>query len=137
MCHPTTLWARKWIAACLLFAGGLWSVTVQGSAIQTQPPEKIFAAACSTCHGAGGGGGRSWVNQVDAPRIAGLMMITDAQARTMVRNGSDNRGMPGFGPSEITDTELNNLISWLRNSCGGMGAGSLLHPQASWRLDWH
>jgi hypothetical protein len=30
----------------------------------------------------------------------------------MVRNGSDNRGMPGFGPSEITDTELNNLISW-------------------------
>jgi len=116
---------REGITACMFIVAVLWSTGAAASAIQAQPPEKIFAAACSTCHGAGGQGGRSWVNGVDAPRIAGLMMITDAQARTMVRNGSDNRGMPGFGPSEITNTELNNLVSWLRNCGGGMGGGGM------------
>ncbi|MCR4346655.1 MAG: c-type cytochrome [Sulfuricaulis sp.] len=109
-----------WEAALLTVAILLASPLAQASAIQSQPPEKIFAAACSTCHGSGGRGGDSWVNDVNAPRIAGLRMISDTAAKNMIRNGSDNRGMPGFGPAEITDTELNSLVSWLRNNCGGM-----------------
>ncbi len=115
--------AFVWFALATLLASPL----AQASAIQSQPPEKIFAAACSTCHGAGGGGGTSWVNGVTAPRIARLRMISDTTAKNMIRNGSDNRGMPGFGPAEITDTELNNLVSWLRNNCGG-GMGSCPAP---------
>ncbi len=115
---------KKRQLAIYLIVAIVWVVGYVGfaeaSAIQTQTPDKIFAASCSTCHGAQGLGGRSWINNVNAPRIAGLMMITDTQARTMIRNGSDNRGMPGFGPEEITNTELNNLVSWLRNTCGGM-----------------
>lgn len=112
----------------LLVAGSIQFA--EGSAIQTQPPEKILAASCSTCHGATGLGGQSWVNGVNAPRIAGLMMISDAQARAIIRNGSDNRGMPGFGPEEITDSELTNLISWLRNDCGmGMMGGCPAPPR--------
>src|SRR3990172_793974 len=109
-----------WEAALLAVAILLAPSMAQASAIQSQSPAKTFAAACSTCHGKGGRGGRSWVNDVSAPRIAGLMMISDTAAKNMVRKGSDNRGMPGFGPAEITDTELNNLVSWLRNNCGGM-----------------
>lgn len=115
--------AFVWFAFAFLLASPL----AQASAIQSQPPEKIFAAACSTCHGAGGRGGDSWVNGVNAPRIAGLRMISDTAAKNMIRNGSNNRGMPGFGPAEITDTELNNLVSWLRNNCGG-GMGSCPAP---------
>ena len=90
-----------WEAALLTMAILLVPSMAQASAIQSQPPEKIFAAACSTCHGAGGRGGRSWVNSVSAPRIAGLRMISDTAAKNMIRNGSDNRGMPGFGPAEM------------------------------------
>ncbi len=120
--------ARSWtcVLFILLMVSGL--PIAEATKIQTQPPEKIFAAACSTCHGAGGQGGRSWINQVDAPRIAGLMMITDAAAKFRVRNGSDNRGMPGFGPEEITDAELDAIVSWLRNTCGGMGMGGCPAP---------
>lgn len=110
-----------WLPLVLVMTG--WFEAAQASAIQVQPPEKIFAAACSTCHGAGGSGGRSWVNNVMAPRIAGLRMVSDTAAKNKIRNGSDNRGMPGFGPAEITDAELNTLVSWLRNSCGGGGGG--------------
>ena len=117
-----------WEAALLTVAILLVSPLAQASAIQSQPPEKIFAAACSTCHGARGRGGDSWVNGVNAPRIAGLRMISDTAAKNMVRNGSDNRGMPGFGPAEITDTELNNLVSWFRNNCGMGMMGSCPAP---------
>lgn len=116
--------AFVWFAFAFLLASPL----AQASAIQSQPPGKIFAAACSTCHGAGGRGGDSWVNGVNAPRIAGLRMISDTAAKNMVRNGSNNRGMPGFGPEEITDAELNNLVGWLRNSCGMGMRGSCPAP---------
>lgn len=106
----------------------IWGFEAFASAIQTQPPEKIFAAACSTCHGAGGTGGRSWVNNVNAPRIAGLRMWSDTTVKNFIRNGSDNRGMPGFGPAEITDAELTNLVSWLRNNCGSGMMGSCPAP---------
>ncbi len=100
----------------LLLGSGCFQAA-QASAIQNQPPQKIFAAACSTCHGANGWGGKSWVNGVMAPRIAGLALLSDAAAKDFIRKGADSRGMPGFGPAEITDTELNTLASWLRNSC--------------------
>lgn len=103
----------------------IWGLEAFASAIQTQPPEKIFAAACSTCHSKGGTGGRSWINGMMAPRIAGLGMWSDTTVKNFIRNGSDRRGMPGFGPAEITDAELNNLVSWLRNSCGGSGGGGM------------
>jgi len=48
-----------WEAALLTVAILLVSPLAQASAIQSQPPEKIFAAACSTCHGARGRGGDS------------------------------------------------------------------------------
>src|SRR3989344_656280 len=121
-------WKSGGVAAWFAFAFLHASPLAQASAIQTQPPEKIFAAACSTCHGARGTGGRSWVNQVMAPRIAGLRMWSDTTVKNFIRNGSNNRGMPGFGPAEITDAELNSLVSWLRNSCGGGMMGSCPAP---------
>ncbi len=46
-------WKSGGVAAWFAFAFLHASPLAQASAIQTQPPEKIFAAACSTCHGAG------------------------------------------------------------------------------------
>lgn len=112
-------WSAVLFGAFVLLAAPL----AQASKIQAQPPEKIFAAACSTCHGAGGRGGSSWVTGTMAPRISGLPMVNQAGAKSMIRNGSNNRGMPGFGPAEITDAELDALVNWLDNTCGsGMGS---------------
>ena len=108
-----------------MFLGVLgWGHTAWASAAQPQPPEKIFAAACSTCHGPRGEGGTSWVTGIKAPQI-GPLAIPDDEARRVLRNGSYNNilpgyngAMPGFGPAEITDAELDNLLAFLRNECG-------------------
>ncbi len=102
----------------------LGSVTAaRASGIQPQPPEKIFAASCSTCHGPRGEGGQSWVTSMPAPRIGPLAISREA-ARTMIRHGSHNHtlpgyngAMPGFGPAEITDGELGQLLAFLSERC--------------------
>ncbi|MEK7818090.1 MAG: c-type cytochrome, partial [Actinomycetota bacterium] len=111
-------------ATLAVFLGLLgWDNTAWASAIQSHQPEKIFAAACSTCHGAKGEGGRSWVTGIKAPRIGPLAIPLEA-ARKIIRNGSYNNilpgyngAMPGFGPAEITDEELDKLLAFMWNNC--------------------
>lgn len=105
-------------AAVLGSAAAAWA-----SGIQPQPPEKIFAASCSTCHGPQGEGGKSWVTGMPAPRIGPLAIPREA-ARTVIRHGSSNHtlpgyngAMPGFGPAEITDGELDQLLAFLAERC--------------------
>ena len=110
--YPDLIWllvraapACQAVAARVVLAATL-AVAAAGSAhasnIQNQSPDVIFAAACSTCHAADGTGGFSWINNRYAPPIAGLPSTTDAEAKAKVRQGADNRGMPAFGPEDVT-----------------------------------
>jgi cytochrome c553 len=92
------------------------------SSIQTQDPATAFAGKCATCHGAKGLGGVSWVknNPQDrriAPQIAGASVST---ITAKVRSGADNAAMPGFGPQEITDAELDTLAAFISSNPGGV-----------------
>lgn len=92
------------------------------SSIQAQDPATIFARACATCHGAKGLGGVSWVknnpqDQWTAPQIAGISASTIIMR---VRNGADNGRMPGFGPQEITDSELEALAAFVSSNPSGV-----------------
>lgn len=91
-----------------------------------RPPDKIFAASCATCHGANGlGEHESWVLPgVIAPRIAlGLSRqsdVNDDYYRMFIRNGSYRQqeggftnSMPAFGPEELSNEEMEALITWL------------------------
>lgn len=92
------------------------------SSIQTQDPATTFAGKCATCHGAKGLGGVSWVknnpqDQRIAPQIAGASVGT---ITARVRSGADNAAMPGFGPQEITDSELGALATFVQNNPNGV-----------------
>ncbi len=91
---------------------------LQASSIQAQPPEKIFAANCATCHGPHGLGGKSWVDGVTAPWIAGASRLRVWQA---VRRGS-TRSMPAFAEEEITEKELAALAELIERNRGGVPA---------------
>lgn len=85
---------------------------------------EIFRANCSSCHGdKGEGGKKSWIdNATTAPTIAGMggMMIQNA-----VRNGFAPQ-MPAFPHQEISDTELQSVMQYVRNL-----PGSYIAPPAA------
>ncbi len=112
---------------------------VYASAIQSHAstPRVIFDAACATCHSSTGLGGVTWIkNDISdkwtAPRIVGNDVLGSGTTgannmKSKVRNGSSNGRMPAFGPEEITTTELDALVTWLRaqSSVTGAPAASL------------
>src|SRR3990167_9142239 len=69
---------RTRVGLTVFLAVVCWSGATRASVIQPQPPATIFAAACSTCHGPKGEGGRSWVTGINAPRIGPLAISPDA-----------------------------------------------------------
>ncbi|CBE69849.1 MAG: cytochrome c [Candidatus Methylomirabilis oxygeniifera] len=103
----------------LIMAIGMWIGTdADASSVQSQDPAAIFARACATCHGAKGLGGVSWVknnsrDQRTAPQIAGHPADS---IKAMVRRGSENAAMPGFGVQEITDAELDALATFIQDN---------------------
>ncbi len=118
---PCTL--RTYITLAVVLGVVAWADVAGASDKQSQPPEKIFAASCSTCHGARGEGGTSWVTGIAAPRIGPLAISVEA-ARTIIRDGSYNNtlpgyngAMPGFGRAEITDAELDRLLVFISSAC--------------------
>lgn len=120
---PTGIFSL-WILAVSIFV----SSDAFASAIQAQSPANIFAASCSTCHGAKGQGGVTFVkdgvgdNRI-APRIAGKPA---RYVKAFVRAGSKGGAMPAFGREEITDAELNALANALQSD----GTGANLVPAA-------
>lgn len=130
------LWllAVLWIAVISISVIGS---DVYASSIQTQPPAKIFAASCSTCHGGKGLGGVTFVkdgpgDNRTAPKIAGKAA---KYTKSFVRAGAPSGAMPAFGREEITDAELNDLANWLQSYPAGVPAPTLPDEPTARRLD--
>ncbi|HEY0068959.1 MAG TPA: cytochrome c, partial [Chloroflexia bacterium] len=67
--------------------------------------EVVFGRYCNACHPGGGfGAGPSL--------ILALPGLSDDQVRDIVRHGKNR--MPGFSTQEISDTELDDLIGYMR-----------------------
>jgi mono/diheme cytochrome c family protein len=88
------------------------------SSIEKQPPAKIYAAICSTCHGAAGQGGNSWIDGDVAPWIASA---SKKLVKDYIRMGY-GRSMPAFGKTAITDDELEELTQFINSHMVGIPA---------------
>ena len=70
------------------------------------PGKRVFEADCAVCHGADANGGEF------APGIViRIATRSDADIKTVVREGLPNRGMP---PVKISEQELDALVTYLR-----------------------
>lgn len=108
-----------WVLMLVILTVLCGSPVAEASSIQSHSSEVIFAAACSTCHGADGKGEVSWVTGNTAPNIAGRGASFYQKWIEVIRKGSDDYSMPGFGPEEITDAELAAILSFLQYTCAG------------------
>lgn len=63
----------------------------------------VYANFCAGCHPGGGEGvGPDLHNRTDSP----------AEIRYLIRNGEDR--MPGFGPNQLSDEDLENVLAHLK-----------------------
>jgi mono/diheme cytochrome c family protein len=90
-------------AGAVMLAGGV----ALGSQKLGQPqgervPEEIYAKTCGYCHGKNVG-----------PVIRGRALPVSV-TKTIVRHGQN--GMPSFRPTEITNSELDALATWISAS---------------------
>ena len=74
----------------------------------------VFAAACASCHGAGGTGGPQARSVVDASYLA---LVSDQHLRTTVIAGRSDLGMPdwrGQMPGRaLSPAEVSDVVAWL------------------------
>jgi mono/diheme cytochrome c family protein len=74
----------------------------------------VFAAACASCHGAGGGGGAKARSIVDPSYLA---LVSDQHLRTTVIAGRVDLGMPdwrGQIPGHaLSPADVSNVVAWL------------------------
>jgi mono/diheme cytochrome c family protein len=115
------------IVAALAIAGLHGGSTAAQEASSVQRGRAKFEHSCAPCHGAGlGDDGRAMLPGTDALRIkyqgalpALLEQRTDLNAeaiRTFVRRGTWS--MPPFRPTEITESDIQDIAAYLRQSSG-------------------
>jgi mono/diheme cytochrome c family protein len=91
------------MAGVALLAGGVaFAGQKLGQPQGERAPEEIYAKTCGYCHGKNVG-----------PVIRGRALPAEA-IKLMVRSGPN--GMPAFRPTEITNSELDKLATWISTS---------------------
>jgi mono/diheme cytochrome c family protein len=120
---------RASIALALLQCG----VAPAQQAASIERGQAKFEHSCAPCHGAGvGDDGRAMLPGTDALRIkyqgslpALLEQRTDLNAdaiRTFVRRGTWS--MPPFRPTEVTESDIQDIAAYLRQSSGAASRGA-------------
>src|SRR5437773_338031 len=84
---------------------GLFGPPTQ-AAQTADPGRKAFESRCVACHGADGNGG-----EMGPPIGLRVSARDDQQLAELIRGGQPAKGMP---PSQIGDTELADLVKYLR-----------------------
>jgi mono/diheme cytochrome c family protein len=88
--------------AVLMVAGVAFAAQKLGQVEGERAPEVLYAKTCGYCHGKNIG-----------PVIRGRALTAEAIKR-QVRHGQN--GMPAFRPTEITNSELDALATWISAS---------------------
>jgi len=74
----------------------------------------VFAAACASCHGAGGSGGPQARSIVDASYLA---LVSDQHLRTTVIAGRSDLGMPDWrgqiAGRALSPGDVSDVVAWL------------------------
>jgi cytochrome c oxidase cbb3-type subunit 3 len=69
----------------------------------------VFAAACTSCHGKDGRGGRAIADR------SYLSLVTDQHLRTVIIAGMPQLGMPDWRSHNqpLSDTDVTDIVAWL------------------------
>ena len=122
---------RTWAAALLPLFLLAAPLTGQGVAATDAPgepasPERLYEAACASCHGADGHGADLAAVQLDVPlpdftECSFATREPDADWAAVVHAGGPVRGfdrmMPAFGDA-LTDEEVDRVLTYVRSFCG-------------------
>src|SRR5688572_19586160 len=96
---------------CVLFAAS--------AAAQTADPGRlVYASRCAGCHGSNGGGG-----ELGPSIVMRVPARTDEELTSVIKQGLPTAGMPAS--PNLTDTELTDLIRFLRSLRPRNGSGPL------------
>jgi mono/diheme cytochrome c family protein len=109
------------LAAIGLFAGGLaWLLDSERPPAGAPREQRLFVAACATCHGVDGRG--SWratlflIRPGDLTERARMQQHTDQYLFEIIKNGGSplgRPGMPSFG--HLSDTDIQALVRYIRS----------------------
>jgi mono/diheme cytochrome c family protein len=116
------------LSLAFVFAIACSGVAVAQESASVERGRALFGHSCAPCHGDGvGDDGRAMLPGTDALRIkyqgalpALLERRTDLNVeaiRTFVRRGTWS--MPPFRPTEITDSDIEDIAAYLRQSSSG------------------
>ncbi len=92
----------------------------RGSAQEIEAGKKQFAALCSGCHGADGGGGEHGPNIVDTRRAGGSFERSIPEA---IKDGIEDAGMPAF---PLPKERIDELVAFVKS----LRAPAADHPPA-------
>ncbi len=109
---------KRSVTLALWITGSAVALPAAGTSasdIDPRSPEQVFATRCAYCHEAGGWGTRTLARRM--PESEAILLergnLPPAYTEYVLRRGL--RSMPAFNPSELTDTELQNLAQWLED----------------------
>ena len=103
------------IAAVVLGTTAIVPIAALSQTEEPRAPEQVFSTRCAYCHDAAGCGTRALARRMpesEAP-LLDRKDLPPAYTVYVVRRGIGS--MPQFNPSELTDTELEDLANWLAN----------------------
>ncbi len=83
--------------------------------------QQLFSDICSSCHGRTGAGYQETANGTGIGRRAFLSSASNGYLRYLVKHGKDQTQMRGFSGAKtsvanLNDTQIENVIAYLRNS---------------------
>jgi cytochrome c oxidase cbb3-type subunit III len=111
------------MVSTMLIPAAVIAVAVgMGPLALADPAEALFLAHCSSCHGAGGVGGRG--PRLNVPRL--LKAPDDAALSAVITNGIPGGAMPG---TRMTPEENRQLVAYVRN----LGRVEAVESSGNWQ----
>jgi mono/diheme cytochrome c family protein len=94
-----------WLSmACTLTIFMLVSA-VAGASVEAG--KKVFDEKCKSCHGG---------TEPDSPSLLNLSQKPENEIKNAVRNGVQGTEMPSFTVNELNESDLDNLVAYIKNS---------------------
>lgn len=89
------------VLSALIFSG---VINVRGTNVEDG--KKTFDEICKGCHG----------GRPDVPSLSILSQLSEKDIISKVRNGVQGTRMRSFSTDELSESDLNNVIAYLKNS---------------------
>jgi mono/diheme cytochrome c family protein len=84
----------------------IFSVVINVSGSSAEDGKRIFDEKCNGCHG----------GRPNVPSISIISKLSEQDIANKIRNGVQGTMMRPFSSDELSDSDLNNVIAYLKNT---------------------